>query len=68
MKLIIDLGDRKVEETHPSEEQAREHLCTVLTSHKTRGHRIDAAEDAGFPHPRYVVETPEGRLRYWLEK
>jgi hypothetical protein len=67
MKLIIDLGDRKVEESHPSEAAAREHLSTVLSSHKTRGHRVArASEDA--PEPRYVVQTPEGKLQYWLEQ
>ena len=67
MKLIIDLGDRKVEESHPNEKQAREHLSTVLTSHQTRGHRV-ARETANAAEPRYVVETPEGQLQYWLEQ
>jgi hypothetical protein len=67
MKLIIDLGDRKIEESHPSEAEAREHLSTVLSSHKTRGHRV-AREDDDLPEPRYVVLTPEGRLQYWLEQ
>lgn len=66
MKLIIDLGDRTVEESHPSEAEARQHLSTVLSSHKTRGHRV-AREDQHAPEPRYVVLTPEGRLQYWLE-
>jgi len=66
MKLIIDLGDRKVEESHPSEAAAREHLSTVLTSHKSRGHRV--ARDEQSSEPRYVVQTPEGRLQYWLEQ
>jgi hypothetical protein len=68
MKLIIDLGDRKVEESHPSEEQARAHLSIVLSSHKTRGHRVAAHEDERSREPRYVVQTPEGRLQYWLER
>jgi hypothetical protein len=68
MKLIIDLGDRKVEESHPTEEQARAHLSTVLSSHKTRGHRVAAQEDGRCREPRYVVQTPEGRLEYWLEQ
>ena len=67
MKLIIDLGDRKVEESHPNEREAREHLSTVLSSHTTRGHRV-AREDADWPEPRYTVQTPEGRLQYWLEQ
>jgi len=67
MKLIIDLGDRKIEESHPSEAEAREHLTTVLTSHRTRGHRV-AREDEDALEPRYVVQTPEGRLQYWLEQ
>jgi hypothetical protein len=67
MRLIIDLGDRKVEESHPSEEQAREHLSTVLRSHKTRGHRV-AASETEQAQQRYVVMTPEGRLQYWLEQ
>ena len=67
MKLIIDLGDRQVEESHPSEKEAREHLSTVLTSHQTRGHRV-AREAEPTQEPRYVVQTPEGRLSYWLER
>ena len=67
MKLVIDLGDRKVEESHPTEKQAREHLSTVLTSHQTRGHRV-VRENADAPDPHYVVETPEGQLHYWLEQ
>jgi hypothetical protein len=66
MKLIIDLGDRQVEESHPSEAAAREHLSTVLSSHKTRGHRV-ARESHDAPEPRYIVQTPEGKLQYWLE-
>jgi hypothetical protein len=65
MKLIINLGDRKVEESHPSEAEARQHLSTVLSSHKTRGHRVAREEHAS--EPRYTVQTPEGRLQYWLE-
>jgi hypothetical protein len=70
MKLIIDLGDRKVEEAHPSEEDARAHLLTVISSHKTRGHRVAAQEqgDERSRGPRYIVQTPEGRLQYWLEQ
>lgn len=66
MKLIIDLGDRKVEEAHPDEAEAREHLLTVLSSHRTRGHRV-ALEAANAAEPRYIVQTPEGLLQYWLE-
>ncbi len=66
MKLIIDLGDRKVEESHPTEAHAREHLSTVLTSHRTRGHRVAREDEPGI-ESRYVVVTPEGRLHYWLE-
>jgi hypothetical protein len=66
MKLIIDLGDRKVEESHPSEKEAREHLSIVLSSHQTRGHRVERA-DEDLREPRYIVRTPEGRLQYWLE-
>ena len=66
MRLIINLGDRKVEESHPSEAAAREHLSTVLSSHQTRGHRV-AREDIA-NEPRYTVQTPEGRLQYWLEQ
>ncbi len=66
MRLIINLGDRKVEESHPSEAEAREHLSTVLSSHKTRGHRVARDDDAR--EPRYTVQTPEGRLQYWLEQ
>lgn len=68
MRLIIDLGDRKVEESHPSEEQARAHLSSVLDSHKTRGHRVATQEDEQSSVLRYVVQTPEGRLQYWLEQ
>jgi hypothetical protein len=67
MRLIIDLGDRKVEESHASEEQAREHLSTVLSSHKTRGHCV-APSETEQAQQRYVVSTPEGRLQYWLEQ
>jgi hypothetical protein len=66
MKLIIDLGDRKVEESHPSEAAARQHLSTVLISHEARGHRVAREDDAA--EPRYTVQTPEGRLQYWLEQ
>lgn len=66
MKLIIDLGDRKIEESHPSEKHARKHLSVVLTSHQTRGHRV-ALEIQAPLGPRYVVHTPEGQLQYWLE-
>lgn len=68
MKLIIDLGGRQVEEVHPSEKEAREHLSTVLTSHQTRGHRIARESNEAAQEPRYVVQTPEGRLAYWLER
>lgn len=66
MRLVIDLGDRKVEESHPTEAAAREHLSTVLSSHQTRGHRV-AREGDEAPEPRYTVQTPEGLLQYWLE-
>ena len=67
MKLIIDLGDRTVEELHPSEELARSHLSTVLHSHETRGHRVARRHREDLQEPLFVVQTPEGSLQYWLE-
>jgi hypothetical protein len=68
MKLIIDLGGRRVEELHPSEELARSHLSIVLHSHRSRGHRVarPPKEDQGVT--RFIVHTPEGALQYWLEQ
>jgi len=67
MRLIIDLGDRTVEEQHPSEAAARAHLLIVLNSHESRGHRVNRRTQ-GDVEPRYVVQTPEGSLQYWLEQ
>jgi hypothetical protein len=67
MKLIIDLGDRKVEELHPSEELARSHLSTVLHSHKSRGHHVARRQPRDLKQSRFIVQTPEGALQYWLE-
>jgi hypothetical protein len=67
MKLIIDLGDRKVEELHPSEELARSHLSIVLQSHKSRGHHVARRQQGGLKQSRFIVQTPEGALQYWLE-
>ena len=67
MKLIIDLGGSKVEELHPSEALARSHLSTVLNSHKSRGHRVSKRRAQNTTRSRYVVQTPEGWLQYWLE-
>ena len=67
MKLIIDLGDRTVEELHPSEELARSHLSTVLHSHELRGHQVARRQRNDLPEPLFIVQTPEGALQYWLE-
>lgn len=71
MKLIIDLGGRKFEELHPSEANARSHLSIVLDSHKSRGHivakRPQRGQRNGMHGPRFVVQTPQGWLQYWLE-
>lgn len=67
MKLIIDLGDRMVEELHPSEELARSHLSTVLHSHQQRGHQVARRQRDDLPEPLFIVQTPEGALQYWLE-
>jgi hypothetical protein len=68
MKLIIDLGDRTVEELHPSEELARSHLSIVLHSHQSRGHRVARKHREDVGEPLFVVQTPEGSLQYWLER
>lgn len=72
MKLIIDLGGRKFEELHPSEANARSHLSIVLDSHKSRGHivakRRRQRQQTGAYGPRFVVQTPQGWLQYWLER
>ena len=72
MKLIIDLGGRKFEELHPTEANARSHLSIVLDSHKSRGHivakRPQRGQRKGAPGPRFVVQTPQGWLQYWLER
>ena len=71
MKLIIDLGGRKFEELHPSEANARSHLSIVLDSHKSRGHIVGKRRQRGRGNevhgPRFVVQTPQGWLQYWLE-
>lgn len=71
MKLIIDLGGSKVEELHPSEANARTHLSIVLNSHKSRGHIVAKQQRHGRKQgaygPRFVVQTPQGWLQYWLE-
>ena len=67
MKLIIDLGDRLIEESHPSEALALSHLSIVLDSHRSRGHRIAQHRERDSSYSRYLVQTPEGALQYWLE-
>lgn len=71
MKLIIDLGGSKVEELHPSEANARTHLSIVLNSHKSRGHIVAKRQrrrhETGVYGSRFVVQTPQGWLQYWLE-
>lgn len=67
MRLIIDLGGRTVEELHPSEANARTHLSIVLNSHKSRGHIVAKRQKPGRHSPRFVVQTPQGWLQYWLE-
>jgi hypothetical protein len=67
MRLIIDLGGSKVEELHPSEANARTHLSIVLNSHKSRGHIVAKRQHRSPYGPRFVVQTPEGWLQYWLE-
>ena len=68
MRLIIDLGGQTVEESHPSEALARSHLSTVLKSHKLRGHLVAHRIQRSNRFPRYLVQTPEGALQYWLER
>jgi hypothetical protein len=68
MKLIIDLGGQQVEELHPSEALARAHLSIVLKSHKSRGHYVAQSAIRSSSYSRYLVQTPEGRLQYWLER
>lgn len=68
MRLIIDLGDRKVEELHPSEAMARSHLSVVIHSHKSRGHQVARRLPRAPALSHFVVHTPEGALQYWLER
>jgi hypothetical protein len=73
MRLVIDLGGQKVEELHPSEELARTHLSIVLQSHKSRGHHVarrhvELARGERVRQSRFIVQTPEGALQYWLER
>jgi hypothetical protein len=68
MKLIIVLGDRRVEELHASEELARSHLSIVLHSHKTRGHQVARRHQHDPSESHFIVHTPEGALQYWLER
>jgi hypothetical protein len=66
MKLVIDLDGSRAQELHLSDDVARIQLRNVLQRHEARGHTVTRVADQAI-ELHYLVTTPEGPMRYWLE-
>ena len=66
MKLIVELAGSRIEPLYLHDAVALLQLESVLNRHTARGHTVEVAEDS-FDVDRFLVVTPEGTIKYWLE-